>query len=94
MGMRSGAVYHIRAIFSRGEGVGLVHEVAEGALQGQGFGGAGAGGGQWCGCIRRAGRAGLAEDRGCRAGSEQLICTALAPPLASGASSAPLRHLR
>ena len=28
----------------RGEGVGLVDEVAEGALQGQGFGGAGAGG--------------------------------------------------
>ena len=30
--------------FGRGESVGLVDEVAEGALQGQGFGGEGAGG--------------------------------------------------
>src|ERR1035437_2872680 len=44
--------------------------------------------------IRRAGRAGLAEDRGCRTGSEQLTCTALAPPRASGASSAPLPDLK
>jgi hypothetical protein len=34
-----------------GEGVGLVDEVAEGALKGQGFGGEGAGGGDGAGVL-------------------------------------------
>ena len=39
-------------------GPAMVDEVAEGALQGQGFGGEGVGGGRWCGCVRRARRGG------------------------------------
>jgi hypothetical protein len=42
MGMRGGLPYE--GDLRRGQGVGLVDEVAEGALQGQGFGGEGAGG--------------------------------------------------
>ena len=44
MGMRGGAVCHMSAISVGGQGVGLVDEVAEGALQFQGFGGEGEGG--------------------------------------------------
>src|ERR1039458_1888479 len=44
MGMRGGAVFHMKINLRRGRAGGLVDEVAEGALQLQGFGGAGAGG--------------------------------------------------
>ena len=44
MGIRGGAVCHMRAISAGGEAVGLVDEMAEGALQGQGSGGEGEGG--------------------------------------------------
>jgi len=39
--------------------------------------------GRWRESMRRAGRAGLAEDRGCPTGSEQLTCNAPAPPRSS-----------
>ena len=42
--MRGGAVRDVSSISTRGEGVGLVDEVAEGALQVYGIGGEGAGG--------------------------------------------------
>ena len=73
MGMRSGAVCHIRAIFSRGEGVGLVHEVAEGALQGQGFGGAGAGGGNGAGAFVAQGVRGWRRIEGVGQGQNNLF---------------------